>query len=74
MPSNAPVVSSAVMLAGSPAAGEYHCASCGYGIAVSGRLPECPMCRGDEWEAARWRPFTRASQPPKSWTNASHTR
>jgi len=75
MPSNAPVVTSAVMLAGSPAAGEYRCTSCGYGIAVSGRLPACPMCRGDGWEAARWRPFSRTRrQPPNSWTKASHTR
>ncbi|HEY2327520.1 MAG TPA: hypothetical protein VGH52_08570 [Gaiellaceae bacterium] len=35
---------------GSYATGEFHCSSCGYGIAVSGPLPQCPMCAGTTWE------------------------
>jgi hypothetical protein len=37
--------------AGDAAAGEFHCADCGYGIVVSRRLPRCPMCGGGVWEA-----------------------
>ena len=36
--------------AGSRAVGEYHCAVCGYGVAVRSVLPACPMCRGLAWE------------------------
>jgi hypothetical protein len=59
MPVNAPVVATVVVPARSPAVGEYRCAGCGYGVVVSGHLPACPMCRGEEWEAAHWRPFSR---------------
>lgn len=38
--------------AGARAAGEYRCAECGYGVTVRAVLPECPMCRGREWEEA----------------------
>lgn len=38
--------------AGGPGAGEYHCASCGYGISVRSVLPDCPMCRGSAWKAS----------------------
>jgi hypothetical protein len=55
----APVTTVPFLRAGEPAAGEYTCTGCGYGVAVSGRLPACPMCRGEGWVAARWRPFTR---------------
>ena len=41
--------------------GEFRCARCGYGVAIYTELPACPMCRGDTWEPAPWRPFTRAS-------------
>lgn len=36
--------------AGSTASGEFHCSNCGYGIAVYGSLPQCPMCAGTTWE------------------------
>ena len=50
--------------AGGHAKGEFRCAECGYGVVVSSVLPSCPMCHGDTWEAAPWRPFTRAASPP----------
>ncbi|HWG54914.1 MAG TPA: hypothetical protein VNT58_00175 [Gaiellaceae bacterium] len=28
----------------------YFCSGCGYGIAVRGHLPTCPMCGGDAWQ------------------------
>jgi rubrerythrin len=36
--------------AGQPAAGEYHCSECGYGVVVQSNLPRCPMCSGTSWE------------------------
>jgi rubrerythrin len=30
--------------------GTFHCAECGYGVAVQSRLPHCPMCAGTTWE------------------------
>jgi rubrerythrin len=36
--------------AGTEAKGAYHCADCGYGITVTGTLPQCPMCAGTTWE------------------------
>lgn len=39
--------------------GEYRCSACGYGVAVRRPPAGCPMCRGAEWEAVAWRPFTR---------------
>lgn len=47
---------------GESAKGEYHCASCGYGIAIYRALPLCPMCGGTSWEAAAWSPFARARE------------
>ncbi len=44
---------------GEPAKGEYHCAECGYGIAVFTELPACPMCGGESWEQSSWSPFRR---------------
>ena len=38
-----------LLLAGTEAAGEYHCAECGYGVAVRRVLPMCPMCGGRLW-------------------------
>ena len=47
---------------GEPAKGEYHCAECGYGIAVFSILPACPMCAGESWEQSAWSPFRRNLQ------------
>jgi hypothetical protein len=33
------------------AEGDLRCAACGYAISSYVRLPQCPMCHGDEWEA-----------------------
>jgi rubrerythrin len=49
------------LAAGTAASGEFHCAECGYGIAVRSRLPECPMCRGIEWEEPATSPYSRTS-------------
>jgi Zn finger protein HypA/HybF involved in hydrogenase expression len=35
---------------GDPAAGEFRCSECGYGVTVSRVLPRCPMCGGEGWE------------------------
>jgi rubrerythrin len=48
--------------AGDQAKGEYHCSSCGYGVAVFRTLPQCPMCSGTTWEASAWSPFARARE------------
>jgi rubrerythrin len=43
-----------------PAAGirELFCSGCGYGIVAREELPECPMCRVQDWRdrsgGARW--------------------
>jgi hypothetical protein len=50
--------------AGGRAKGEFRCSECGYGVVISKVLPSCPMCHGDTWESAPWRPFTRAASPP----------
>jgi rubrerythrin len=47
---------------GTAAAGEYHCAECGYGVTVHSNLPRCPMCSGTTWEPHAWTPFTRATR------------
>ncbi len=46
--------------AGEQVKGEYHCSSCGYGVAIYRTLPLCPMCGGTSWEATAWSPFARA--------------
>ena len=38
------------LVTGMSAAGEYHCADCGYGVTVQTTLPQCPMCSGTLWE------------------------
>lgn len=38
-------------IAGSPVAGEFRCAECGYGAVVQRVLPPCPMCGGAVWES-----------------------
>jgi rubredoxin len=48
--------------AGRPAAGDFHCSGCGYGVTVSTSLPQCPMCAGTTWEAAPWTPFTQGER------------
>jgi rubrerythrin len=40
----------AFLLTGQPAAGEFHCSQCGYGVVVQLQLPRCPMCSGTAWE------------------------
>ena len=47
--------------AGLVAPGEYQCIDCGYGIAVRRVLPECPMCRGVQWEERGTSPYGRSS-------------
>ena len=47
------------LTAGDPALGEFHCAECGYGISVRSVLPECPMCRGSQWEKPATSPYGR---------------
>ena len=44
--------------AGTAASGDFHCAECGYGITVRQLLPECPMCRGIQWEKPATSPYT----------------
>lgn len=46
---------------GTPAAGEYHCSGCGYGVTVHATLPQCPMCASTTWEQAPWSPFSRST-------------
>lgn len=41
---------------GAPAAGAFHCSSCGYGVTVQATLPQCPMCNGTTWERETSRP------------------
>ena len=41
----------ALLEAGAPAAGEFRCSGCGYGVIVKSVLPACPMCHGAAWEA-----------------------
>ena len=46
--------------AGESAKGEFHCAECGYGVAVYRTLPPCPMCGEGRWEQTAWSPFGRS--------------
>ena len=50
------------VVAGTSAVGAYHCSTCGYGITVHNKLPDCPMCAGTTWELHDWSPFTRPSR------------
>jgi len=50
----------AFRFAGDAVKGEFRCSGCGYGVAVSRELPQCPMCAGTTWEEAAWSPFGRA--------------
>ncbi|HEX6700373.1 MAG TPA: hypothetical protein VF101_06535 [Gaiellaceae bacterium] len=49
--------------AGESVKGEFHCAECGYGVAIFRVLPRCPMCGGETWEQVPWSPFGRAGAP-----------
>jgi rubrerythrin len=51
--------------AGEITKGEFRCPNCQYGIVVSHALPVCPMCRGEVWEAAPWRPYSRVPEVPR---------
>ena len=50
------------LLAGVHVKGEFHCAECGYGVAICRELPICPLCGNETWEQAAWSPFTRAAR------------
>jgi hypothetical protein len=50
--------------AGAAAAGQFHCADCGYGVTVQTRLPACPMCAGRAWERVAWSSVSRFSSWP----------
>jgi rubrerythrin len=39
---------------GQPAAGEFTCSGCGYGVIVEVELPRCPMCSGTTWRQSGW--------------------
>jgi hypothetical protein len=46
------------------AAGEFHCADCGYGVTVQTRLPSCPMCASRSWERSPWATTSRFASWP----------
>jgi rubrerythrin len=41
-----------------PLGREIRCIECGYGAVSAGPL-RCPICGGDAWDFADWRPFRR---------------
>jgi len=41
------------LLAGEPAAGDFRCSGCGYGVSIDRILPLCPMCGGSSWQETR---------------------
>jgi hypothetical protein len=45
--------------AGDAGKGEFRCDDCHYGVVISQKLPNCPMCGGEVWEASAWHPFSR---------------
>lgn len=45
--------------AGQLGSGSFRCAACGYGVALSSVLPQCPMCAGTSWERELWHSFDR---------------
>jgi rubrerythrin len=47
------------LAAGEPAAGEFRCSECGYGVSVYRALPICPMCGGAAWEHEQRSPLAR---------------
>ena len=50
------------LLAGVHVKGEFHCAECGYGVAIVRELQICPMCGNETWEQTAWSPFARAQR------------
>jgi len=52
--------------AGEPAAGEFRCSECGYGVSVSRVLPRCPMCCSETWEEPRSAAVQ--GQSPNRWS------
>jgi rubrerythrin len=53
-----------LLVSGTNVSGEFECRECGYGVAILRELPRCPMCAGEEWQPAPWRPFTRSASTP----------
>ena len=37
---------------------ELRCLDCGYGAVASTDGIRCPMCGGESWDFAEWRPFS----------------
>jgi rubrerythrin len=37
---------------------ELRCLDCGYGAVTANDDIRCPMCGGETWDFAEWRPFT----------------
>ena len=37
---------------------DLRCLDCGYGAIASSDEIRCPMCGGDAWDFAEWRPFS----------------
>jgi rubrerythrin len=37
---------------------ELRCLDCGYGAVTATEELRCPMCGGETWDFAEWRPFT----------------
>jgi rubrerythrin len=37
---------------------ELRCAECGYGAVTAAERIRCPMCGGEDWDFAEWRPFS----------------
>ncbi len=37
---------------------ELRCLDCGYGAVTSSDDIRCPLCGGDTWDFAEWRPFS----------------
>ena len=47
---------------GTPTRGEFQCSACGYGIAIRGVLPACPMCGAETWERLERASSSRAAR------------
>ena len=37
---------------------ELRCLDCGYGAVTASNELRCPMCGGETWDFAEWRPFS----------------
>lgn len=53
---------------------EFRCATCGYGISLSGALPICPMCQTTGWNPRRYEPrgatMTATTKSPEDKSDA----